>query len=124
MENLWMQFIEHMTDRVTGPMRFRFLLQPVMATIFAVIAGLKDAKTGKTPYFWGLLSDSAHRVDMIKDGWKSVGKVFILAVVLDLVFQALFLKTFLPIETILIAFVLAIVPYLAIRGLVTRIARK
>lgn len=39
-------------DRVSGPMRFRLILQPVMAVIFAIRAGLKDAKEGRPPYFW------------------------------------------------------------------------
>jgi hypothetical protein len=124
MEDLWLRLVEHLDNRVNGPMSFRFYLQPVMAIFFAVRSGLNDAKIGKTPYFWGLLSDPEHRVEMLKDGWKSVGKVFILAIILDVIFQIMFLKSFFPLETLAIAFFLAIVPYVAIRGLVTRIARK
>lgn len=124
MEELWLRLVEHLDNRINGPMSFRFYLQPVMAIFFAVRSGLNDAKVGKTPYFWGLLSDPTHRVEMLKDGWKSVGKVFILAIVLDVIFQIMFLKSFYPGETLAIAFFLAIVPYVAIRGLVTRIARK
>jgi hypothetical protein len=61
---------------------------------------------------------------MIKDGWKSVGKLFILALVLDVVYQILVLRFVYPGETIIVAFVLAIVPYLILRGLVNRIARR
>ncbi len=49
-------------------------------------SGLADAKAGKPPYFWGLLTNPAGQ-DMLKDGWKSVGRVFILAVVLDIIYQ-------------------------------------
>jgi hypothetical protein len=61
---------------------------------------------------------------MLKDGWKSVGKVFILAVVLDIVYQIIVRRFVYPGETIIVAFILAIVPYLILRGLVTRIARR
>lgn len=123
MDDIWMRIVENMADRVTGPMKFRLVLQPVMAAIFAVLSGLKDARTGKPPYFWALLTDPAHRTDMIKDGWKSVGRVFLLAIAIDVVYQIIVLHTVYPLEVVIVAFVLAIVPYLLLRGLVTRIAR-
>ena len=124
MDEIWLRFMENMSDRVSGPMKFRFVLQPVMAIIFATIAGLKDARLGKTPYFWGLVSDPLNRRDMLKDGWKSVGKVFVLAIILDVVFQIKVLGTVYPGETLIVAFLLAIVPYLLLRGLVTRVASR
>ncbi len=124
MEDIWMRFVGDLADRVTGPLKFRLLLQPVMAAIFAIIAGLKDARTGKPPYFWALITDPAHRRDMLKDGWKSVGKVFVLALILDVVYQVIVLRFVYPGEALVVAFVLAIVPYLILRGLVTRLASR
>ena len=124
MDELWMRIMENMQARVTGPMNFRLILQPVMAAIFAIIAGLKDARLGKPPYFWSLATDPGHRAEMLKDGWKSVGKVFVLAMVLDVVFQIKALGTVFPGGVIFVAVMLAIVPYLILRGTVTRIARK
>ena len=124
MDDIWMRIVENMSDRVSGPMKFRLVLQPVMASIFAILAGLKDARTGKPPYFWALVTDPAHRADMIKDGWKSIGKVFILALVLDVAYQILVLRFVYLGEAIIVAFVLAIVPYLILRGLINRIARR
>ena len=124
MDDIWMRIVENLSDRVSGPMKFRLLLQPVMAAFFAVRPGLLDARTGKPPYFWSLVTDPAHRTDMLKDGWKSVGKVFLIALTLDVVYQIMVLKFVYPGEAILVAFVLAILPYLILRGLVTRIARK
>jgi len=124
MDDIWMRFVENMNDRVSGPMKFRLLLQPAMAAFFAIRAGLNDARTGKPPYFWSLVTDPAHRIDMLKDGWKSVGKVFLIALLLDVIYQVIVLKFVYPGEAIYVAFVLAILPYLILRGLVTRIARK
>ena len=122
MDDIWMRVMENMADRVTGPMKFRLLLQPIMASIFAVVAGLKDAKAGNPPYFWTLLADPAQRTAMLKDGWKSVGKVFVLALVLDVIYQVIVDRFVYPGEAIVVAFVLAIVPYVILRGLVTRLA--
>ena len=123
MMDIWTRVGDQLLDRVTGPMKFRLVFQPLMATIFAVRSGLRDARAGRTPYFWCLISDPAQRTDMLRDGWKSVGKVFILAVVLDVIYQIIELRFVYIGETIIVAFVLAILPYLCLRGLVTRFAR-
>ena len=124
MDDFWLRVVENMMARVSGPMKFRLVLQPLTAVIFAVRAGLADAKRGKPPYFWALVTDPTHRPEMLKDGWKSVGKVFVLALVLDIVYQVLVARFVYPGETIIVAVLLAIVPYLLVRGLVTRIARS
>jgi hypothetical protein len=122
MDDIWIRVVENMSDRVSGPMKFRFVLQPVMASILAIIGGLNDAKAGKPPYFWALITHPAHRGEMIRDGWKSVSQVFVLALALDVVYQIMVLRFVYPGEAIIVAFGLAIVPYLILRGLVNRLA--
>ena len=47
-----------------------------------------------------------------------------LAIVLDVVYQIIVARFVYPGEVIIVALLLAIVPYLLLRGLVTRIARR
>jgi hypothetical protein len=124
MDHMWARIANDMVARVTGPMKFRLVLQPVMASFFAIRSGLANARAGRPPFFWALVSDPAQRASMIKEGWKSVGKVFILALVLDVVYQIIVRRFVYPGEAIIVAFVLAIVPYLILTGLVTRLARR
>jgi hypothetical protein len=114
----------NLINRITGPMKFRVFLQPAMATFFAIRDGLKDAREGRPAYFWSLFTDKGERERILKDGWKGVGKVFILAVVLDVIYQVIVHRWVYPGEAILVAIILAIVPYLFIRGPVNRIARR
>jgi hypothetical protein len=123
MDDMWMRIAGDLAARVSGPMKFRLVLQPCVAAFFAIRSGLADARAGRPPYFWTLVTDPAQRAYMIKDGWKSVGKVFMLALVLDVVYQIIVSRFVYPGETIIVAFVLAIAPYLILRGLVTRLAR-
>lgn len=123
MDNMWVRVASQLLARVGGPLKFRLVLQPLMASFFAIRSGLADARAGNPPYFWGLLSDTGHRTYLIKDGWRSVGKVFVLAFVLDVVYQIIVLRFVYVGEAIIVAFVLAIVPYLILRGLATRLAR-
>ena len=125
MDHLVARITEHLIARVTGPMKFRLLLQPGMAIFFAIREGLKDAREGRPPYFWGCLTDRGEREAMLKEGWKSIGKVFILAFVLDIVYQLVEHRWLVyPGEAVLVAIILAIVPYLLIRGPMNRIVRR
>jgi hypothetical protein len=114
--------VSDLVARVSGPMWFRFILQPTMAGIFAWRAGVEDARTGQPAYFWAVLSDPAHRRDLLRDGWKDVAKVFGIALVLDAIYQFIQLRWFYPVQALIIAFGLAFVPYLLLRGPFRRIA--
>jgi len=124
MEDLFSRILEDLVGRVSGPMKFRLILQPVMAVIFAVRSGLKDAKEGKPAYVWAMFTNPDSRAEMVRDGWKSVGRVFILAIAIDAVYQFIVFRWFYPGEAVLVATILALVPYLLIRGPVNRIVRK
>jgi hypothetical protein len=110
--------------RISGPMKFRLVLQPAMALFLAIRNGLKDAREDKPPYFWALFTRAGERGAMLKDGWKSVGKVFVLAIVLDAIYQFIVQRWVYPGEAVLVAIILAIFPYLLVRGPVNRIARR
>jgi hypothetical protein len=124
MDHMWIRVVSQLAARVSGPMKFRLVLQPAMAAFFAIRSGLADARAGKPPFFWTLLSDPTQRMDMLKDGWKSIGRVFILALLLDVIYQIIELRFVYIGEAFIVAFILAILPYLILRGLVTRLARR
>jgi hypothetical protein len=114
--------LQSLIDRVSGPMAFRFVLQPAMASIFAIRDGLKDARAGRPAFFWEIFTNPGHRRELLREGWKSTGKVFIIAVTIDAVYQYIVLHWFFPLEAVLVAAILAFIPYLILRGPVNRIA--
>ena len=124
MEDLWHLIADQIQDRVSGPMKFRIVLQPLMATFLAVRSGLRDAKSGARPYFWSLLTTPGHRTEMLKDGWKSIARLFFLAMILDTVYQIFVEHSFHLRAALMVAIVLAILPYLVLRGITTRIANR
>ena len=110
-------FLSGLSDRLHGPMHLRLFLQPLMACVFALRDGKKDALEGKSPYFWGLFTEPEHRHERLQSGWKSIGKIFIVAVILDLVFQVLaFHELRLGGGAIWAGIVLALLPYTLLRG--------
>jgi hypothetical protein len=113
---------EQLMGRWTGPMSFRFFLQPLVASILGIRSGLRDAREGKAAFFWSALTNPEARPDLLRHGWKDVGKVFLLAVILDLVYQVIALPGLYPLQKLIVAVVLAFVPYVVVRGLTNRIA--
>ncbi|MGH7799512.1 MAG: hypothetical protein ACREOW_02650 [Thermodesulfobacteriota bacterium] len=75
----------------------------------------------KPPFFWAMFFDPDHRRDMLRQGWKDIGKVFVVAVILDIVYQFVALSARYPGEAIIVAILLALVPYILVRASVTRL---
>ena len=115
---------QDLTGRADGPMSFRFILQPVMATIAAVHDGIKDARLGRSPYFWTVLHDAEKRGNRLREGLVSTARIILLGLGMDAIYQLKVFGTFYPAEAVIIAFGLAFVPYLLLRGPVDRISRR
>lgn len=113
-------------DRPGGPMTFRFILQPMMAIIAALRDGVKDARLGRRPYVWALIHGvrgPEGRGARLWEGIVSTARILILGVVMDIIYQWKVLGTLYPVQSVVIAVLLAFVPYLLLRGPVARIAR-
>jgi hypothetical protein len=111
-------------DRPGGPMTFRFILQPTMAAIVAVIDGIRDARLGRSPYIWTIVYDGQRRTRRLREGFISTARIILLGIGMDAIYQYKVLKTFYPDEAVIVALMLALVPYLIIRGPVARVARR
>ena len=122
-DGTWSRLFHDLVDRPDGPMRFRFILQPVMAAIAAVRDGRADAVAGRTPYFWTIVSSPAERTQRLREGLNATARIILLGIVMDVIYQWLVLKTFYPGEAVLIALLLCFIPYVIIRGLVLRSLR-
>jgi uncharacterized membrane protein YhhN len=109
--------------RLNGPLKLRLLLQPLMAVLLALRAGLRDARAGRPPFLAALLSDRGHRWEHLQRGWADVGQLFLLATVVDVAFQLIVRRTFRPWEAAAVAALLALLPYLLLTGPANRIGR-
>ena len=72
--------------------------------------------------FLGVLMELDHRRGLLREGWRDVGRVFVFALILDVICQFVVFRWVYPGETLLVATVLGNVPYLLVRGPVNRIA--
>jgi hypothetical protein len=117
------EFTSDLIDRIHGPLSFRFVLQPIMAAIYAIRDGVHDAHEGKPAYFWNVLTHSGRRAQL-STAWHRVLRVIILGVVMDVIYQLMVFKTIYLVQLVVIVLGLAFVPYVLLRGPVNRIARR
>src|SRR5262249_7969529 len=115
----WNDFI----GRFDGPLHFRLIVQPLMATIFAIRDGRRDAREGRAAYLWSFLTDPGQRRYLLHSGWKGISNVFLLAFALDVVYQFMVWRGLKPLQALLTAIVLAVIPYIVLRGPVNRVLR-
>jgi hypothetical protein len=113
----WTDFV----GRFDGPLHFRLLMQPLMAIFFAVRDGSRDAREGRSAYLWSLINDSRQRRYLIESGWKGISKVFVLAYALDVVYQLMVWRGLKPLQALMTAIVLAVIPYAVLRGPINRL---
>jgi hypothetical protein len=105
-------------------MKFRFVLQPLMAALVAIRDGRNDARTGRSPFFWAILAKPQERIARVNEGLNATARIIVLGLVMDVIYQLIVLKTFYPVEALIIALVLAFLPYVVIRGLAAHVTRR
>lgn len=119
-KRLWRDVFE----RPGGPMTFRFILQPTMAFLAALHDGIKDARMGRPLYSWSLLTSREGRGERLHEGFLATARIILLALGMDAIYQIKVLDTFYPGEMVVVALLLAFLPYVLLRGPISRIARR
>ncbi len=122
MNDIFARVWENLTGRLTGPMNFRLIIQPTVAMILAIRAGLRDARQNRPAFLWAVLWNPAYRHELLRQGWKDVGKVLLLATLLDLIYQLIVHRGVYVLELLITAVSLAVIPYVLFRGPISRIA--
>jgi hypothetical protein len=106
--------------RFDGPLHFRLVVMPIVVTILAVRAHLRDVRAGNPIPLGAFLTSSTERRRLFRSGLEDFGRVFVIACVLDTVYQLLVFRAFYPGQMLIVAVVCAIVPYFLVRGPILR----
>lgn len=114
------EFFEDLPRRLTGPGRFRFILQPAIAFALGIKAGRSDARAGRPPYLYALLLGSEGRGDLVKSAYRSIAHLVLAGVLVDSVCQWLILGASYPGAALVVGPVLIALPYAVARALANR----
>lgn len=115
------QFIEELPQRLSGPGRFRFVLQPLLAIILGWRGGLDDARAGRPPYLYGLIMGGVKRRELLRSGMAAIRNLVAAGIVLDAVAQLLIYRQVHPGAALVVGPVLICLPYALSRALTNRV---
>jgi hypothetical protein len=117
------QFIDELPQRLTGPGRLRFVLQPLVAMLLGWRSGRADVLAGRPAYLYGLVTGSVDRKAALRDGFAVVRNLVAVGIVLDAVAQLLIYRQVHPGAAVVVGPVLICLPYAISRALSYRIVR-
>ena len=115
----WSDFVA----RTTGPMWFRLIIQPAVAVVFGVRAGLRNARRSASESRSDD-ADTGYRQAMFRQALHDVGLMFVVGMGLDVIFQLIALRALYPLEALLVGFLLVALPYQIVRTAVGRLASR
>ena len=108
--------LDQLLGRFSGPLNFRLVVMPTVVTVLALRAFWKDLRDGR-PAFLGIwIQDPVERNRVFRSALKDVGRIFIVAVVLDVTYQLMVFRWVYPGMVLVVAVLCAIVPYVLVRG--------
>jgi hypothetical protein len=107
---------------MTGAGHLRFLLQPLMAIVFGVVAGLHDSHTGRSPFRQRAAGQGRRaQARTLKEELDRMTVPLLLAIALSLVFQHVNRHSVRLWPALAAAIVLVALPYLVARELSCRV---
>ena len=113
-------FLEDIPKRLSGPGRFRFILQPALAIALGIGAGRADRRAGRPPYLQALLLGSEARGELVRSAFRGIANLLMMGILLDAVSQWLILGVSHPGAALVVGPVLIATPYGVARGLTNR----
>jgi hypothetical protein len=122
MDNVITTFVSELIGRLHGPFSFRFVLQPLMALLYAARDGLADARAGRSPYFWTMFTRPEERSSLLREGWHATTRVIVLGAAMDAIYQLIVFRWIHPLQLAVVVLGLAFLPYVLLRGPIGRIA--
>ncbi|MGH9759633.1 MAG: hypothetical protein ACREDR_04355, partial [Blastocatellia bacterium] len=109
--------------RLSGPGRFRFILQPLVAIILGIRGGIADARAGIPNDLHALLVNRDHRAELVESVLRAVINLILMAILLDAVFQRIILGVSHPGAAIIVGPLLIMVPYSTARAISNKVVR-
>jgi hypothetical protein len=115
-------FFTDLPRRLAGPGRFRFVLQPTIATALGIRDGIADRRAGRGPFLRELILGE-DRWALLSSGIAVTRNLVLMGILLDTICQWLILGVAYPAAALVVGPVLIASPYAVARALANRAAR-
>jgi hypothetical protein len=114
-------FISDILVRLTGPLSFRFILQPIIAILLGIRDGRLDAKAKNPPFVIDLLAHPETRNQKLIKTFTMLITPIIVGILTDLLSQYLLFRSVVLYQAVLVGLFVISFPYSISRGLTNRI---
>jgi hypothetical protein len=114
------EFLSDFPERLAGPARFRFVLQPAFAVALGIRSGRSDAKAGRAAYLRALLSRGGERGTLLRTSLEHIANLLLMGILLESLSQWLIFGESHFGAALLVGPVLIVLPYVTARTLANR----
>jgi hypothetical protein len=118
------QIVNNIIATITGPLGFRFILQPTVAILLAIRDGRIDAQLKKAPFLFDSITNPTHRRTNIRSALRSILTSIIVGIITDAIAQHLIFHQVRIVSAVFVGCIVISLPYLIMRGLTNRICSK
>jgi hypothetical protein len=119
---------EHIANNIianiTGPLSFRFILQPAVAFILGIRDGRLDTKLKKHPFIYEIITNPMNRQPTIKNALRSILISVIIGIITDMIAQHLIFNQVRILPAVVVGCLVISLPYGIARGVTNRICSK
>jgi hypothetical protein len=118
-----LSFIREIPQRMSGPGRFRLILQPILAGFLGIKGGRADVRLGRPPYLSSLLFHRGLRRELLRHTFLTLVNLLLMSILLDSLFQWLIYGISHPGPALNVGPTLIGAPYALSRELANRVIR-
>jgi len=115
--------LNELAARAADWLSFRIVVQPSMAALAAFHAARRDVRAKQPPFLRAILSNPAARSMLLRQLWTDIARLSVLAFAVDAVYQLVVLQAFHPLQALIVAGTLTVLPYVLLRGPISRLLR-
>jgi hypothetical protein len=108
----------------SGPLGFRFWIQPAVAISLGIMDGHGDARAGRAENLWIALHEKSERRNRLIAGSAAISSVLLIGLAIDAAYQLVAFRTIYPFEALFVATLLAATPYFLVRIYAAWLARR
>jgi hypothetical protein len=116
--------IDRFAARLTGPLHFRFVMQPLMAIALGVRDGRLDAKAGTSPFVVDVLFGAENRGAYVLSALRHLAMPVIIGTILDAISQYQLFGHVRPLAALFVGFGILGLPYALARGISNRMTNS
>jgi hypothetical protein len=118
------EIFSYLQSAITGPGRFRFVVQPLVAILLGIRDGRIDVRLGLPAYGLQVVRAGLGRSRILKQGVRQIIVPLCIGFLLDVIIRAIMGYGFRPVASALVGIFLIGLPYILARGITNRVTAR